>query len=100
GDLFEFGDKDGAGDAARLQHPLGVACAGGRVFVADTYNHRIKVLDPVKRRLTAFAGDGEAGHADGPAGKARFYEPGGISATSDALYVADTDNHAIRRIRL
>ena len=100
GDLFEFGDKDGVGDAARLQHPLGVACAGGRVFVADTYNHRIKVLDPTTRRLTAFAGDGEAGHVDGPAGKARFYEPGGISATSDALYVADTNNHAIRKIRL
>ena len=46
GDLFEFGDKDGNGDAVRLQHPLGVAAHDGRVFIADTYNHKIKVLDP------------------------------------------------------
>ena len=46
GDLFEFGDKDGKGDSVRLQHPLGVAAQDGRVFIADTYNHKIKVLDP------------------------------------------------------
>ena len=46
GDLFKFGDEDGKGDAARLQHPLGVAVYAGRVFIADTYNHKIKMLDP------------------------------------------------------
>jgi DNA-binding beta-propeller fold protein YncE len=98
GDLFEFGDADGVGDAARLQHPLGVAWDAGRLYVADTYNHRIKVLDPVTRRMTAWAGDGEAGASDGAADRARFYEPGGLSAGAGALYVADTNNHKIRRI--
>jgi DNA-binding beta-propeller fold protein YncE len=98
GDLFEFGDADGAGDAVRLQHPLGVAWAGSRVYIADTYNHRIKVLDPATRRVTAWAGNGEAGATDGTADRARFYEPGGLSAGAGALYVADTNNHAIRRI--
>jgi NHL repeat len=47
GDLFEFGDVDASGDAVRLQHPLGVAAfPDGRVAIADTYNHKIKVLDP------------------------------------------------------
>jgi DNA-binding beta-propeller fold protein YncE len=98
GDLFEFGDADGVGDAVRLQHPLGAAWDGGRLYVADTYNHRIKVLDPGTRRVTAWAGDGEAGATDGPADRARFYEPGGLSAGAGALYVADTNNHKIRRI--
>jgi hypothetical protein len=45
-------------------------------------------------------GTGKKGRADGVAGAATFYEPGGLAATSDALYVADTNNHAVRRIAL
>jgi len=100
GDLFEFGDRDGVGDEARLQHPLGVAVGGGQVFIADTYNHRIKVLEPSSRRVVTWAGTGASGAADGPASGASFYEPGGLSLTASALYVADTNNHAIRRIGL
>ncbi|HUL73436.1 MAG TPA: thioredoxin-like domain-containing protein [Vicinamibacterales bacterium] len=100
GDLFEFGDRDGAGDDVRLQHPLGVAWTRGRVFIADTYNHKIKALDPKTRRVTTFVGTGEPGATDGPAAGARFYEPGGLAATSASLYIADTNNHAIRRVAL
>jgi thiol-disulfide isomerase/thioredoxin len=98
GDLFEFGDRDGRGDAARLQHPLGVVAARGVLFIADTYNHKIKTLDPETRQVRTFAGTGAEGRADGAAASAAFYEPGGLTATNDALYVADTNNHAIRRI--
>lgn len=98
GDLFEFGDVDGAGDAVRLQHPLGVAWQDGRVLVADTYNHRIKALDPTTRRVSATAGTGQPGAVDGAAASASFYEPGGLSVTPDAIWVADTNNHAIRRV--
>ena len=102
GNLFDFGDRDGAGDAVRLQHPLGVAWQaasdGGRLFIADTYNHRIKVLDPATRRVTAFAGSGRPGLRDGAAASAQFYEPGGISLAGDTLYVADTNNHAVRTV--
>jgi thiol-disulfide isomerase/thioredoxin len=100
GDLFEFGDRDGRGDDVRLQHPLGIAWAGGRLFIADTYNHRLKTLDPASRTVTAFAGSGTAGESNGSAKRAQFYEPGGVSGTSDALYVADTNNHAVRRVSL
>ena len=99
-DLFDFGDRDGNGDAVRLQHPLGLTRAGGVLFIADTYNHKIKTLNPVTGDVRTFAGSGVEGHEDGAAAVATFYEPGGLSATSDALFVADTNNHAIRRVRL
>jgi len=100
GDLFKFGDQDGTGDAARLQHPLAVAVYAGRVFIADTYNHKIKMLDPATREVTTFAGTGKSGHVDGPAKSAQFFEPGGLSVAGNTLYIADTNNHVIRTIDL
>jgi len=100
GDLFEFGDRDGRGDAARFQHPLGVVAARGVLFVADTYNHRIRTVNPSTGDVRVFAGLGTEGSEDGVAAVARFHEPGGLSATSDALWVADTNNHVIRRVAL
>ena len=98
GDLFDFGDKDGLGDEVRLQHPLGLARWNGKLLIADTYNHRIKLLDPASREVRAFAGSGKPGQADG--NKPSFYEPGGLAVTTDKLYVADTNNHAIRVVDL
>lgn len=93
-DLFKFGDRDGQGDAVRLQHPLGVAYDGGLLYIADTYNHRIKRLDPRTRLSETLFGTGSAGFADGA--EAQFAEPGGLSAVGGKLYVADTNNHAVR----
>lgn len=98
GDLFDFGDTDGTGDDVRLQHPLGVAWRGGKVFIADTYNHKIKILDPITQTVETFLGNGKPGQADGSA--ARFYEPGGLSVAGDKLYIADTNNHAVRVVDL
>ncbi|HEX8173944.1 MAG TPA: thioredoxin-like domain-containing protein [Pyrinomonadaceae bacterium] len=95
GDLFDFGDEDGAGDEVRLQHPLGVVAYEGKVFIADTYNHKIKLLEPRARAVKTFAGTGRPGQADGARGVS-FYEPGGISIARGKLYVADTNNHAVR----
>lgn len=98
--LFEFGDVDGAVETARLQHPLGVACHGGVLYVADTYNNKIKRIDLKERRVETIAGSGKAGFADGPAKEALFNEPGGLAVGGDMLYVADTNNHAIRVLDL
>ncbi|MDW8060263.1 MAG: alkyl hydroperoxide reductase [Thermomicrobium sp.] len=94
--LFDFGDRDGTGDMARLQHPLDVAWMGSELLVADTYNHKIKRLDPATRICLTWIGEGRAGHEDGPADRARFWEPGGLAVTSDRVFVADTNNHAVR----
>ena len=98
GDLFEFGDRDGRGDDVRLQHPLGVVAYQGKVLIADTYNHKIKQLDTTSRTVKTFLGTGKPGQADGA--QASFYEPGGLSIAHDKLYVADTNNHAVRVVDL
>jgi thiol-disulfide isomerase/thioredoxin len=98
--LFDFGDIDGAGETVRLQHPLGVIYLNGKLYVADTYNHKVKEIEIAKRESRTYAGTRDRGTRDGERKKAQFNEPGGITATSKALYVADTNNHLIRAIDL
>lgn len=89
--LFNYGDEDGVGSKVRLQHALGVAYHGGKLYVADTYNSKIKEIDPATRRCTTWLGD--------PPGwlKAKMFdEPGGLSIAGGKMYVADTNNHRIR----
>lgn len=93
-DLFEFGDVDGQGDMVRLQHPLAVVHYNNVLYVADTYNHKIKVVGPVLHTATTFLGTGKPGLRDGEV--AQFYEPGGLSIADGMLFIADTNNHAIR----
>jgi thiol-disulfide isomerase/thioredoxin len=95
-DLFEFGDQDGKGPAVRLQHPLGVVHHDGWLYVADTYNNKIKRVSPTELTSQSFAGTGEGGLRDGE--RAAFDEPAGISFAAGKLYVADTNNHVVRII--
>lgn len=98
GDLFEFGDVDGRGDDVRLQHPLGLFAYQGKVLIADTYNHKIKQLDPAGQTVKTLFGTGKPGQADGA--QPSFYEPGGLSVAGGKLYVADTNNQAVRVVDL
>ncbi len=93
--LFDFGDQDGVGEGVLLQHPLGVAYHEGRVYIADTYNSKIKVLDPVTRECHTFLGNGR-GWRDGVGTEVLLDEPGGLSIAHGHLYLADTNNHVIR----
>lgn len=95
--LFDFGDRDGIGKDAVLQHPQDVASAPSAVYIADTYNHKIKRMDLSTLRITTVAGNGEQGLVDGDALEASFDEPAGISYRDGIVYVADTNNHQIRK---
>ncbi len=57
--LFTFGDVDGPNGKARLQHCLGVAYHDGRLYVADTYNNKIKVIDLKTGECKSLAGSGK-----------------------------------------
>ena len=96
--LFDFGDQDGDFGQARFQHPLGVAAWGRKVLVADTYNHKIKELDPAAHKVRTLLGDGRPGTGDG--GQLGLFEPGGLHVAQDTLYIADTNNHRIVRVAL
>ncbi|MDE2836747.1 MAG: thioredoxin-like domain-containing protein [Chloroflexota bacterium] len=94
--LFDFGDVDGDALRARMQHPLGVSVEGGIVYVADTYNNKIKRVGTETLTVGTMAGTGAPGHEDGAFASARFYEPGGLSILEERIFVADTNNHAVR----
>ena len=93
------GDTDGRGAAARFNGPIGVAVDNdGVVYVSDTYNDRIRRIAP-NGDVTTIAGGGRAGKSDGPAAQALFDLPTGLAVAANGdLYIADTGNHAIRKL--
>jgi DNA-binding beta-propeller fold protein YncE len=95
--LFTFGDVDGPRQQARFQHCLEVVYVKGKIYVADTYNHKIKVVDALTGQTQTLAGTGQPGTADDPP---QFHEPAGLAYAAGKLYVADTNNHLIRTIDL
>src|SRR5690606_19469613 len=99
--LFAFGDVDGKVGVSRLQHPLGVTGdENGVIYITDTYNSRIKRIDPDSKTTTTVFGVGDHSFRDGGPDEAAFYEPGGLDYANGKLYVADTNNHAVRVIDL
>ncbi len=92
--LFSFGDVDGAFPKAKLQHPLAVVTYGMSLIVADTYNHKIKVVDPAARSARTILGSGKPATETSVGGPA-FFEPGGLSVAGHDLFVADTNNHRV-----
>jgi DNA-binding beta-propeller fold protein YncE len=121
GDLFGFGDRDGVGPAAELQHPIGLAAGAGAVYVADTFNHKLRWIDPATGSCRTLAGgDGSEldpdplpgsrlapAQPDAPA----FLEPEGLAisqpptppgplAGKAELIVADTGNHRVLAVAI
>lgn len=93
------GYRDGPGAQAQFDGPMGVAVSRrGRVFVADTYNDRIRVIEP-DGTVGTLAGNGRPGLIDGAAGVARFDTPTALALDAQGLlWVADTRNRALRRV--
>jgi thiol-disulfide isomerase/thioredoxin len=94
--LFEFGDVDGTYPEARLQHPLGVHYHDELIYIADTYNNKIKTFDTRTRELKTLAGTGRTGMADGPFSTAGLNEPNDIVYLDGRFYITDTNNGLIR----
>ena len=87
--LFEFGDRDGIGKEVRLQHPMDVAyCQTDKmVYIADTFNNKIKLLDIKSRTVTSLECEG-------------LNEPSGISIQGNNLWITNTNEHSIGRLDL
>jgi len=82
-----------------LYFPVGLAATPERLYVADCGQHRVLECDHGGRVLRSF-GLGMGGFVDGAGGQAAFLRPQGLALARETLYVADTGNHAVRRIRL
>jgi hypothetical protein len=87
--LFDFGDVDGVGDQVRLQHPAGLAWGQGnhRLWIADSYNDKLKLLDPGSRVVETVEPFDE-----------ELTEPMGIASAGHQLLVADTNHHRVLRV--
>jgi thiol-disulfide isomerase/thioredoxin len=83
GGLFDFGDADGDAETMAFQHPMDVAVLGKDLFVADTYNHKIRKVHLPTMESTTLV---DRGVLD---------EPAGICAVGERLLVADTNNHRV-----
>ena len=88
-DLFVFGDVDGDRETTRLQHPIGMAWSDGALFVADTYNSKIKRVDPVTGVTKTLLGGRDDKLLD---------EPAGLAVLGADLVIADTNHHRIVRV--
>jgi hypothetical protein len=102
--LFEFGDVDGKGADVRLQHATGIAWAAPHLYLADTYNDKVKRIDLATGEVSTLAGGGFGGagngsdEIDGIGAAATFAQPEGLAAGDGWLLVADTNHHALRRV--
>ncbi|ALI99208.1 thioredoxin-like domain-containing protein [Rufibacter tibetensis] len=84
--LFEFGDEDGDFDAAYLQHCMGITEHHGNLYVADTYNSKVKVMDLAKERIrTVVAG---------------LDEPNDVLIHSGFLWITNTNAHELWKVNL
>lgn len=95
----DYGFADGKGIAAKFKNSYGITCdANGNLYIADTYNQRIRKIDG-STKVTSIAGDGNTGYLDELGSKAKFKFPRGIAwDKSGNIYVADTNNYCIRRL--
>ncbi len=93
------GFADGKGTSARFTYPEGIDVdKAGNIYVADSYNNRIRRITQAGV-VNTVAGSSQ-GYQEGKGTSARFYRPGGVAVdAAGTIYVADTNNHRIRRVQ-
>jgi thiol-disulfide isomerase/thioredoxin len=84
--LFDFGDKDGDAEDALLQHPVGVHFYQNLLYMADTYNGKIKVYNPESKRVKTLV--------------AGLDEPNDLLFLNGWLWITDTNNHQLVKVNL
>jgi DNA-binding beta-propeller fold protein YncE len=92
------GFLDGVGKDAMFNLPMGLVLNGEDLIVADSANHRIRLI--TSDGVTTLAGSGEPGAADGSFLAAEFNLPSGVFLQNGTLYIADTGNNLIRSLPL
>ncbi|HKO02003.1 MAG TPA: hypothetical protein VJ032_09940, partial [Thermoanaerobaculia bacterium] len=98
GRLYGFGFADGAPNVAIFSTPSAITIdPAGMLYVADRGNNRIRKVTPAGD-VTTLAGNNIAGRVDGSATAARFDGPIDVAYGGGYVYVADQNNHAVRKV--
>ncbi|MCC6544985.1 MAG: hypothetical protein IT392_10895 [Nitrospirae bacterium] len=101
GTAFTAGTADGVGLSAQFNYPLKITNDGNYLYIADTFNHTIRIMNPQNGYVLTLSGSaGKAGFADGSLSRARFSYPAGLVIRGEELYVADLGNDIVRVIDL
>jgi len=96
-----WGDQNGSLLTARFQQPFGLTTdASGDIFIAENDGNKIRKIDISEGSVSTVAGNGSYGHLDSDLLNSKFKRPQGVLATTSAIYIADTENHRIRKIEL
>ncbi|MCS6904970.1 MAG: redoxin domain-containing protein [Bacteroidia bacterium] len=95
--LFEYGDREGPVETAALQYPQALAIHENKVFIADSYNHKIKVLDLEQRIVYTLVGTGKKGNKNASGLTSEIAAPAGLVYCDNALYFTDTHNSCVKR---
>lgn len=101
--LFIYGDNDGKFNVGRLQHPLGITKAKDKIYVADTYNNSIRLIDLSTKNITTLIkkdSESQCRFEDKNCDTLGLYEPSDVKIYKEILYIADTNNHLIRTFDL
>ncbi|MDD5030653.1 MAG: hypothetical protein PHH58_14340, partial [Rhodoferax sp.] len=94
------GYVDDTGTAAKFQFPMDITTDGTYLFVTDSSNHVIRKIEITTGVTSTLAGSGVAGSADGTGVDASFNQPEGLTTDGSSVYVADVQNHKIRKIEI
>jgi hypothetical protein len=96
-DYAEGGYLDGPAEKALFNFPTGLFIAGDILFIADTGNHAVRMLDS-RGEVTTAAGNGEPGDTAGSAGDIMMNKPSAVAYRDGTLYIADTLNNKIKAV--
>jgi sugar lactone lactonase YvrE len=91
-------EPDRGGGALRFPSGLALDPARDWLWIADTGHHRVVAIDARSGELRAIVGSGTPGFVDGGSEAAAFFAPRGLAVVDGELFVADTGNHALRRV--
>jgi hypothetical protein len=98
--LFVFGHQDGPVDQALFQHPLGIFATVNKIYVADTYNGAVRIINLMTKEVSSLVGKPgmkTVCRVDDPdCDKLGLYEPSDVELFDNMLYITDTNNHLVR----
>ncbi|MGB6036703.1 MAG: hypothetical protein WBG42_10590 [Cryomorphaceae bacterium] len=97
--IFTFGYADGKKDDVKLRYPNGIVSYDEKIYLADTYNHCIRVIEPFKQRSETVSGNHSiAGYRNGFT--PLFNQPMDVAMLGKTLIIADAGNGALRTLNL